>query len=116
MSSETAQVALWYVRYGHFDYDLHDSEDEAAGAAVAMIEANTAAPCGVQFPDGRLIVREEWPAFAAAERQQQAWYAQAARRRREYKSPPQRKVTAPFGGGEIEIDADEPSWLGVTDA
>ena len=106
-----SEVALWYLRYGHADYELYDSEAEAADAAVAMIEANTAAPTGAQFPDGRLIAREEWPAFAEAEeryqRHQAAWLA------RKPQPKPVRKAAAPFGGGQIEVDADEPSWLGV---
>jgi len=92
--------------------EVYGSEDEAADAAVAMIEANTAAPCGVQYPDGRTIEREEWPAFREAEdrhkRMQAGWLAIKA------EPVPQRKITAPFGGGQTEIDADEPAWLGVT--
>ena len=106
-----SEVALWYLRYGRMDYEVYDSEAEAADVAVSMIEANTAAPCGVQFPDGRAIEREEWPAFGEAEkryeRYQSAWLA------RKPEPKPVRKITAPFGGGQIEVDADEPSWLGL---
>ena len=69
-----------------------------------------ASPAGVQFLDGRVIAAEDWQALAEA--RERLWRAQSEPVRG---SPrPQRKITAPFGGGTIEIDANEPAWLGVT--
>jgi hypothetical protein len=102
-------VALWYWRYRSIDYSIEDSEEEAAGIAAAMTDDGTASIAGIQFPDGRLVPRDEWPAYAAAE--QARW--RAGQERAQEKPRPKRKITAPFGGGLIDIDADEPAWLGV---
>ena len=107
---QMSEVALWFRRYGSMDYELYDSEDEAANAAVGMVDANTAAPCGIQFPDGRLIDSDEWPALGAAEERVRRWESELAARKPEPR--PQRKIRAPFGGGEVEIDVGAPQWLG----
>lgn len=111
VSSENS-VALWYVRYHQPDYDLHDSEREAAEAAVYMEDYGHGVALGVQFEDGRLIVAGEWPEMRAAyerlreaeARQREAWAAAEPR--------PVRKAVDPFDGRLLEIDADEPAWLG----
>ena len=105
----TSEVALWYWRYHSIDYSMEDSEEKATGIAAAMTDGGGASVAGIQFPDGRLIARDEWPAYAAAvQRREDAWAQRA-----EEKPRPQRKITAPFGGGTMEIDADEPAWLGI---
>lgn len=111
MADEQDQVALWYWQGGHADYELYGSEADAADAAVSMEAAETGAPAGVQFADGRIIELEAWPEYPQADRRRSRRMSRWATGRREL--PPQRTVTAPFGGGEIEIDADAPSWLGV---
>jgi len=104
-----SEVALWYWRYRRIDYSLWDSEEEAAGIAAAMADDGTASPAGIQFQDGRLYPRDEWAAYRAAEdARRRAWDERVPEEPR-----PKRKITAPFGGGLMEIDADEPSWLGV---
>lgn len=110
--TEGGEVALWYLRYGRMDYDIWDSEAEAAGIAVAMTDDCNGVPIGLQFPDGRLVDVENqpWPAYEEAARRRDEFAASA----RKQEPPPQRKITAPFGGGEIEIDASEPDWLGLT--
>lgn len=103
------EVALWYRRYRVTDYSIWDSEEEAAGIAAAMEDDGAGVVKGVQFQDGRLIPAEEWEAFARArERRERAWEEREAKQ----EPRPKRKITAPFGGGIIEIDAREPSWLG----
>lgn len=107
----TGDVALWYWRYHSIDYSLWDGEEEAAGVAAAMEEDGGGVPAGIQFPDGRTIAVGEWPALAEARtRREQAWEEQMAKPE---KPRPKRKITAPFGGGQTEIDAREPEWLGV---
>jgi hypothetical protein len=102
------EVALWYWRYNRMDYGIWDSEEEAAGIAVAMADDGGGSTAGVQFPDGRLIPCDEWAAYAEAERaREQAWHEAVQEEPR-----PQREITAPFGGGKIKIGADEPAWLG----
>lgn len=101
-------VALWYWRYHSIDYSIWDSEEEAAGIAAAVRDDGSASIAGIQFPDGRTIPAEDWPALAEAEeRRWQAWA-----NRPEEKPRPKRAITAPFGGGKMEIDAREPEWLG----
>jgi choline dehydrogenase-like flavoprotein len=105
----TGAVALWYWRYHSMDYSLWDDEEEAAGVAAAMDVDGGGVPAGIQFQDGRLIDRDDWDAYAAAQERREQAETEYLRQER----PPQRKITAPFGGGQIEIDAREPSWLGV---
>lgn len=102
-------VALWYWRYHSMDYSLWDDEEEAAGIAAAMVDDGSASIAGIQFPDGRLIPADDWPAFEAAQRQREQWTEETLRK----EPPPQRKINAPFGGGTISIDAREPTWLGT---
>jgi hypothetical protein len=90
------------------EYAIWDDEEEAAGIAAAMEDEGGASIAGVQFPDGTVIAAEDWAALAEArERRWQAWVNRPGEEPR-----PKRKITAPFGGGQIEIDASEPSWLG----
>lgn len=107
-----AQVALWYWRYHTPDFDLFDSEDEAAAVGFYMQEDGQASVAGVQFRDGRTIARDQWPAWAAAE--ERILRAEREARERAKSGPPRplRKIRAPFSDGRvIEIDADEPPWI-----
>ena len=106
-----SEVALWYWRHGSIDYDLCDNEEDAASMAVHMGDYGEASVEGVQFPDGRVVKIAKWPAFAEAVRQQRQ--REAEQRAAAAVPRPQRTITAPFGGRKIEIDADEPDWLGV---
>ena len=107
------EVALWYWRYHQIGYDIWDDEEEAAGVAAAMADNGNASPAGVQFPDGRLIAADEWHAYAEAQQRRTA-AEDAALAAAKAAPRPVRKITAPFSGGRvIEIDAGEPSWLGV---
>ena len=104
----SAGVALWHWRYRSMDYSIWDSEEEAAGIAAAMADDGSASIAGIQFPDGRLIPADDWAAFSAAQERRDRYYAEYVPDER-----PQRKITAPFGGGQISIDDREPAWLGV---
>ena len=105
----SGEVALWYWRYRSMDYSLWDDEEEAAGIAAAMVEDGGGVPAGIQFPDGRLIPENQWEAYAEAQKRRERAWLEAPKE----KPRPQRKITAPFGGGLIEVDAREPEWLGV---
>lgn len=105
-----SEVALWYRRYHHMSYEICGSEEEAADRAVAMLDAETAAPEGIQFPDGRLVGVDNWPAYDEAEIRRMQADAAAVRAMRPVS--PGRKIIAPFDGGEIEVDVDAPEWLG----
>lgn len=76
-----------------------------------MVDAELAAPAGIQFPDGRMIDCDEWPAYDEANRRRRRMEDERAARKTE--PPPTRKVSAPFGGGEVEVEAGTPEWLGV---
>jgi hypothetical protein len=91
------------------DYSLWDSEEEAAGIAAAMEADGGGDTAGIQFPDGRTVAAGDWPALAEARTRRGRAEDEYLRR----EPPPQRKITAPFGGGTISIDAREPEWLGV---
>ena len=104
----SGEVALWYKRYHSMEYSIWEGEEEAAGIAAAMAADGEGVPKGIQFPDGRLIPADEWPAYEAAQRAREQYEAEYVPEVR-----PQRKITAPFGGGQISIDDREPAWLGV---
>lgn len=106
------QVALWYWRHYQIDYDLFDSEEEAASVGVYMQDDGGCSVAGAQFADGRIIAVGQWPAWASAwERLLQA-ERQMQERRISALPRPARKVKAPFSGQVIEVDASEPAWIG----
>ena len=107
-----SEVALWYWRYHSINYSLWDDEEEAAGIAAAMTDDGGGSVAGIQFPDGRLIAREDWAAFAEAEDRRERAEAERREAAKKEKPRPKRKITAPFGGGQMEIDVSEPEWLG----
>ena len=109
---DSPQVALWYWRYRQIDYELFDSEDEAATAAFYMEDDGRASVAGVQFADGRIIEQKKWTALNEATRQILA--AERADHIKRQAEPPRptRKVRAPFADRIIEIDVDSPPWIG----
>lgn len=103
--------ALWYWHQGQMDYELWDSEEEAAKQAVFMVEYETGTPVGLQYSDGRTVLVEDWQALKAAqakydEEWQKRWSKPESEKR------PTRVILNPFNGGPIRIDAEEPQWLG----
>lgn len=108
----TDSVALWYSRYHSPDYELCDSEEEAARLGVGMEDSGGASVLGVQFADGSTIERDNWPAFRAA----QEWFWKAQRESQEASDAqppvPRREVLDPFCGHALKIRASDPQWLG----
>jgi hypothetical protein len=107
-----SQCALWYKQYGDVYYMLCDSEEGAARTAVAMLKDGVASPTGVQFPDGRILPRDGWPAYADEKRRfegaEDAQLASESARER----PATRPVRDPFGGATLNVPVAEPAWLG----
>lgn len=100
--------ALWYYRYGP-DYDLQDSEAEAARWAVVLEDGDEPALIlGVQFADGRTIPADQWEALAEARTQ-----ARQEEANRPLPTPiPTHTMRDPFRGEEVEVEDDSPSWVG----
>lgn len=108
-------VALWTIYRHSPSYELYGTEEEAAAAAVSMDVYNDGVfgvSMGVQYDDGRAVMREDWGAYRAEEERRKA--EDAARAAAYVPSPPkpQRVIRDPFQGFEMDIDATEPAWLG----
>lgn len=108
-----SDVALWYLRYGQPDYDLCDTEEEAARYGAYMAEDGGGSVLGAQFPDGRVIARDDWAAYALAVRQQEEEWRQQAAERRAAPPPVMRDARDPFEGKPLQIEVSEPAWLGA---
>lgn len=105
------QLALWYYRYGGTYYELCESEEEAAGFAYGMSDAGSGSVIGVQFPDGRIIAREDWTFYKGYE---EKMWASKEELYSSYVSPPMREVRNPFHTVyTVSIEADSPSWIGI---
>lgn len=111
--TDDQRVAVWAVRYHTPFVEVRDSEREAADYAVAVADSGHAAVVGVQFPDGRTVPVERWEAYAEAEdrllEHEKRQAAEAVPN-----PPPRRRVQAPFGLGDAELDPDAPDWLGAS--
>lgn len=111
-------VALWTICRHSPDYELFDTEAEAAAAAVAMdvyLDGSAGVSMGVQYEDGRVLPREDWPAYREEEARraaEDAARAAAAAAQPRKPAPPQRTIKDPFCGFDMDIDASEPGWLG----
>lgn len=111
-------VALWTIYRYSPSYEFYDDEAEAAVMAVAMQEDNLGeygVVMGVQYEDGRALGREDWPAYQAElerRRAEDATRAAAAASQPRKPAPPQRVIKDPFCGYEMDIDINEPGWLG----
>lgn len=107
--AEKQECAVWYDGRGGIDYDLCDDETEAASVAAGLYESDDAPTIlGVQFADGRLVKADQWEAFTQAKKAQAAMWAEAYARPR----PAMRTVRDPFTGEAVDVEADEPGWLG----
>lgn len=112
-------VALWTICRYSPDYELFGTEEEAASAAVTMDAYEGGASgvtMGVQYEDGRAVLREDWAAYRAEEerrRTEDAARVRAAALLPRTAPPPQRTIKDPFQGFEMDIDASEPGWLGA---
>jgi hypothetical protein len=102
------------MRYGSHQYELFDTEAEAARRAVGIGDSGEAAVIGIQFADGRLINRDDWQAYKDADGE--AYKAMIERSREERRHPRRvtRKIRDPFSSVEVSVYADEaPEWLGA---
>lgn len=112
MSEDTC--AVWYWRHHSLDYDLYEDEQAAARFAASLEEWENGFVAGVQFSDGRLIKRDGWSAMREEERRRDQ---ESDARMEAYKAvppTPKRKINPPFTDDPyMEIDAEEPEWLGV---
>lgn len=107
------QCALWFWRHYSLDFDLYDTEEEAARAAVAMEDNGDANVQGVQFRDGRCLDRDNWPAYEQAEsrirQEEKEWAARYAAE----PARPTREIRDPFKRREVlTVDEDTPGWVG----
>lgn len=106
-------IAIWFRTWdNHIDFDLDDTEQEAADWAVAKEDSDYPATIlGVQFKDGRTIKASEWPALAEARRRAR----QREQERRDNPPPPtpERTVRDPFTGSQVQVEAVSPDWLGT---
>jgi hypothetical protein len=107
------ECALWWFRYASPGYEICDSEQEAADLAAGMMDSGGCSIAGVQFPDGRVIQRDAWAAYLAAEERLFAAQMAANAAQRAKPPAPKRKIRAPFGGQIIKVDPGEPAWLGT---
>jgi hypothetical protein len=89
---------------------LFPDETEAAQLAVAMEDQGHCVVVGVEFKDGRVLRRDDWPAYCAAatEAGMRAGETTAA-----WKAGPTREVLDPFDAIAVNVDADAPAWLGT---
>lgn len=107
------ECAVWFWRYQVPDYDLFETEQEAAEFAVGMEDNCNGAASGVQFRDGRLIKRDDWVALRTAEADRNALYIAQAEARANATPPPTRVARDPFSGTEIKVELSEPDWVGL---
>ena len=112
--TEQYTCAVWYVNEpGLLGYELCTDDTAAARRAVYMYDLGECDILGVQFADGRVLRRDEWPAYQAA--------ANEARCRAAFQAPPRpvRRIRSPISWAAyrdeeiIEVDAGEPLWLGI---
>lgn len=108
------QCALWYWRHNVIEYEVYDSEAEAASAAVGMEDYGNGVPIGVQFPDGRTIRQDDWVAYRDAVAKARADEEARSARQKDAPPIPTRQVKDPFEGRPVTVEADEPEWLGVS--
>ena len=109
MTDRTYAFAAWYIDdHGQIDYELAETEDEAANYAAWADGDGTA--LGLQRADGTTVPIDEWPEFAEAKRRQREYEKQL--RDNPPAPAPTRRARDPFRGVELEIETAEPEWLG----
>jgi hypothetical protein len=105
--SDEFQYAVWYWSTGAVMVEIFESERAAAEFAYSMEEGGHASVDGVQRSDGKVENYFGW--LAIQEMQQEDKEAFDSRPK---EPPPMRKVRNPFGGREVRILADMPTWVG----
>lgn len=109
----STECAVWYLRWGHPDhpdYDLADTEREAADLAAGIEASDDGGTIeGVQFADGRTIKAADWTELHAARERRRAAESQWMSR----PPVPTRSGRDPFSGKAIEVETDSPAWVGA---
>ena len=107
-------MALWWMRYNSPDYELYETEREAADFGSYLEDEGDGVVLGVQFADGRTIARAGWREYREARARRRD---EDARRRAQEatRAPvPMREARDPFTGTAVKIEVSEPSWLGAS--
>lgn len=74
-------VALWYYRYSSPDYDLFETETEAADFGTFLEDRGEGSVTGAQFADGRVVKCGKWDAYREAQRRRRDEYERASAER-----------------------------------
>lgn len=98
--------ALWYWRRFAIEYELFETEREAADYALYLIDYAEGVPQGVQFSDGRLIQFDRWDAYGDALEEQR-------RRVKEKNRLKMKTIKCPFTRSPVNVEFNEPEWLGI---
>lgn len=109
--------ALWTVSHGRAHYQCEYTERQAARTAVAIDEDGDASVLGVQFADGRVLKKAEWPEYEAEVQRILARVREEVARAAQRPSLPAPRVTfVPKAlwkaGVEVRVDASAPAWVG----
>ena len=113
MTDTEFPVALWWVHYNSPDYELYETEQEAADYGTYLEDDGQGAVLGVQFADGRTIARRDWAAYREAKQRHRDEFARRAAERESAPPVPVRDAKDPFEGLPVKIEEGEPSWLGA---
>lgn len=105
------KCVLWYMHYHSAAYELFETEREAAEFASFLFEAGDGAPTGVQFEDGRLIPIKDWDTYKTCQDEAVTASKSAALE----PLTPTRKVRDPFEGQTVNVEVDEPRWIGISE-
>lgn len=104
--------AIWDIdEYGDVDYQLCETEQEAAAAGAWVEVYGDGSVLGLQCADGTAVPYDQWEALAAAVRKLRE--DEAARRRNASPPAQTRKVRDPFRSAEVDVEVTEPAWLGL---
>lgn len=112
MADDEYAVAVWLMHYGAPDYELHETEQGAASYAASVEGQGAGSVLGAQFSDGRLVPVKHWKAYHAEGRRRRE---AEERQRAEYAArppTPTREIRDPFEHRPLQVEADEPAWLG----
>jgi hypothetical protein len=107
------RCALWYWSHGSIQYQLYNTEQEAARGAVYMADdGDHGFPAGIQRQDGTWTALDDWEAYETERDRINDEVWRRIREEDKKPKPPTRKIRPPFNDREITIYATEPDWLG----
>jgi hypothetical protein len=109
MSEPTYTCAVWYLdEYGQIDYEL--CENELGAAYDAAIYDGDGTVLGLQRADGSTVPAGVWLELEEAKHKLRELKEQ--RRRNQPPPPETRRAKDPFKGYTLDIEVEEPDWLG----